>query len=135
MARAVTISTPSSKTTASTPNVTLHAPLSCIEIDRDKTTGKNETTLEGRVACGSHSHPNGSVFDFCYLQLDEPRCVMTSGDVVDDDSVDQIQLVGGQDFKKMEGSRLRVTGEPFPRETAWHVRPVLILTKTIAPAR
>jgi hypothetical protein len=98
----------------------------CIVIDQDNLTGQT-TTLEGVVECESHSHPNGSTYGFCFVQLDTPRCVKGMSEM---ESADQVQLSGDGDFSQVKGQRIRVHGDPFPQHTAWHARPVLISVKT-----
>jgi len=85
-------------------------------------TGAKET-LEGVVSCAEHSHPNGSHFRFCFITLDQPRCVEGSSDAK---SVQEVQLIGNPDFTALKGQRTRVTGSLSGGLTAWHVRPVLI---------
>ncbi len=130
---AVTIASPPSAPATASATVTVTAvataspPVTtCIEIDQDNLTGK-ETSIDGVVACGEHSHPNGSQFKFCYLKLDAPRCVKGMSEHA---SVDEVQLAGDPDFVKLAGQRIRVRGEPFPEHTAWHVRPVLVMVKS-----
>jgi len=124
---AITIASPPSAATATTaaPVATASPPTTCIEIDQDNLTGK-ETSIDGVVTCAEHSHPNGSQFKFCYLQLDAPRCVKG---MPEHTSIDEVQLAGEPDFLKLAGQRIRARGEPFPEHTAWHVRPVLIMVK------
>ncbi len=125
---AVTIaSAPTSSTPAPTTSTPAASPpvTTCIEIDQDNLTGK-ETSIDGVVTCGEHSHPNGSTFTFCVLRLDQPRCVKGSSTT---GSVEDVQLAGETDFKKLKGQHVRLQGDAFPEHTAWHVRPVLLMVK------
>ncbi|HEY1955046.1 MAG TPA: DUF4431 domain-containing protein [Polyangiaceae bacterium] len=114
------------------PPVATAAPLSngCIVVDEEKQSGET-VTLEGRVSCGEHSHPNGSMFHFCALVLDAPRCVHG---LSDSKTVSEVQLASGADaqdaaINRLVDQRIRVTGDPFPALTAWHVRPVVLMVK------
>lgn len=99
----------------------------CIEVDAEL--GGKHITLEGRVFVDdAHEHPARGKTHPYILRLDKPRCAAG----VDEDSVSELHLASMEDvpLKSLVGKHVRVSGDPFAAHTAWHARPIVLMTTT-----
>jgi hypothetical protein len=108
----------------------------CIHVD-EATNGGDHLEIDGVLSSGRHSHPNGSSFEFWFVTLPVPRCVVG---LAETPTVTEIQLAPkddkiGAEVKKLVGKKVHVAGDAFPMLTAWHVRPVLISTDRVVAAK
>lgn len=99
----------------------------CIEVDTDQ--GGTHVALEGRVLVdGEFEHPTRGKTRPYVLRLDAPRCAKG----IDDAFVTEVALASseGAPLKPLVGRRVRVAGDPFMAHTAWHARPIVLMTTT-----
>lgn len=112
------------------PDVTLtaaEAPAGCIEVDAEL--GGKHTMLEGRIFVdASYEHPSRGKTRPFILRLDAPRCAIGTSEP----HIIEIHLASseGIKLKPLVGKRVRVAGEPFLAHTAWHARPIVLMTTT-----
>ena len=101
---------------------------SCIDVE--DAAGQPHVTLEGRVFVdGLHEHPTRGKTHPFILRLDEPRCALGT----DVTSVTEVHLtsIDGVPLKTLAGKHVRVSGDPFGAHTAWHARPVVLMTTKV----
>ncbi|MDB4934004.1 MAG: hypothetical protein JWP87_976 [Labilithrix sp.] len=103
---------------------------SCIEVDSEL--GGKHITLEGRIVVDeSYEHPARGKTRPLILRLDAPRCAIGS----DEPRIAEVHLAAsdGLTLKPLVGKHVRVSGDPFTAHTAWHARPIVLLTTTATP--
>ncbi|MBX3185566.1 MAG: hypothetical protein KF819_01070 [Labilithrix sp.] len=103
---------------------------SCIEVNADF--GGKPTTLEGRlVVDAAFSHPSRGPTRPFILRLAASRCAIG----IEQPRVLEVHLAPTDSvtLKPLVGQRIRVSGEPFMAHTAWHARPIVVLTKNAVP--
>lgn len=99
----------------------------CVELDTEL--GGKHITLEGRVVVDdAHQHPTRGKTHPYILRLDAPRCAIGT----EEPSVTELHLASGDgvSLKPLVGQRVRASGDPFAAHTAWHARPVVLMTTT-----
>jgi hypothetical protein len=99
----------------------------CIELDAER--GGTRITLEGRIVVDdAYEHPTRGKTHPFILHLDVPRCAIG----LDETDIDEIHLASSEDvaLRPLAGMRVRVSGDPFVAHTAWHARPVVLMTIT-----
>jgi hypothetical protein len=102
----------------------------CVEVDSEL--GGKHITLEGRIFVDeSYEHPGRGKTHPLILRLDEPRC--TKG--IDEPRITELHLAAsdGVTLKPLVGKHVRVSGDPFTAHTAWHARPIVLMTTTATP--
>lgn len=102
----------------------------CIDID-EAASGKH-ITLEGRLFVDElYEHPARGKTHPYILRLDAPRCAIGTEEA----RVSELHLasVDGVPLKAFVGKRVRVSGDPFGAHTAWHARPVVLMTTKATP--
>ena len=100
-------------------------------------------TFTGTLSIVRHRHPNGTPLSAWILTLPQPVCVHDPGDKDSPfqkaERVRQVQLAPDTDRVKnlgaLVGQRMTATGDLFAGHTAYHIRPLLMLTKSAAPAK
>ena len=100
----------------------------CVEVDSEHD-GKH-ITLEGRVVVDhAFAHPTRGKTRPFILRLDAPRCAVG----IDEPLVTELHLAPGEDvaLKPLVGKHVRVSGNPFVAHTAWHARPIVLMTTTV----
>jgi hypothetical protein len=105
-------------------------PAGCIEVN-DELGGKR-TTLEGRIFVDdAYAHPTRGKTHPFILRLEAPRCALG----IEAKRVTEIHLAAGEgiSLKPLVGKRVRVSGDPFIAHTAWHARPIVLMTITAKP--
>jgi hypothetical protein len=98
-------------------------------VELDSELGGKHITLEGRVVLdNAHQHPTRGKTHPYILRLDAPRCAIGT----DEPSITELHLASsdGVALKPLVGKRVRVSGDPFAAHTAWHARPVVLMTTT-----
>jgi hypothetical protein len=99
----------------------------CIEVDSDL--GGKHVTLDGRVFVdNAFEHPSRGKTHPYILRLDTPRCANGA----EESTVSELHLAATDDvdLKPLVGKRVRVSGDPFVAHTAWHARPIVLMTTT-----
>jgi hypothetical protein len=99
----------------------------CVEVDTDR--GGKHITLEGRIFVDdTYEHPTRGKTHPLILRLDTPRCAIG----IDEPRVSELHLAAsdGLTLKPLVGKHVRVSGDPFPAHTAWHARPIVLMTTT-----
>jgi hypothetical protein len=99
----------------------------CIELDAEL--GGKRITLEGRVVVDqAFEHPARGKTRPYILRLDAPRCAIGTSEA----TVAELHLAPseGVALKPLVGKHVRVSGDPFAAHTAWHARPVVLMTTT-----
>jgi len=97
----------------------------CVELDNEL--GGKHITLEGHLVVDpAHEHPTRGKTHPYILRLDAPRCAIGT----DTPSVTELHLASsdGVALKPLVGKHVRVSGDPFAAHTAWHARPVVLMT-------
>jgi hypothetical protein len=100
---------------------------SCVELYTEL--GGKPVTLEGRVVLDhTHEHPTRGKTHPYILRLDAPRCAIGT----DAPSITEVHLASseGVALRPLIGKHVRVSGDPFAAHTAWHARPVVLMTTT-----
>ena len=120
-------SAPKTSSSAAVPDAAVPA---CIHVDADEAKA-GMTTLEGTVRKSRHSHPNGSSFEFYFLELAKPVCVVGSEELKETKEVQLLSTTDLRTYEKLDGKKVSVTGTAFPEETAYHVRPVLLDVRSL----
>jgi hypothetical protein len=95
----------------------------CIDVE----SSGEHVTLEGHVFVDDlHEHPTRGKTHPYILRLDEPRCTVGT----DTPSIRELHLasIDGLPLKPLAGKHVRVSGDPFSAHTAWHARPVVLMT-------
>jgi hypothetical protein len=105
----------------------------CIDVEglESEPRGKH-ITLEGRVFVDDlHEHPTRGKTHPYILRLDEPRCALGT----DEPRITELHLASsdGVSLKPLAGKHVRVSGDPFSAHTAWHARPVVLMTTRATP--
>jgi Domain of unknown function (DUF4431) len=125
-----TISEPVAARTPSVAALTAaHVPTRCIEVDAEL--GGKRTTLEGRIFVDTaYEHPTRGKTHPLILRLDAPRCALG----IEDKQITEIHLAAseGVALKPLVGKHVRVSGDPFVAHTAWHARPIVLMSITAA---
>ena len=104
-------------------------PSRCIDVEGAEK--PSHVTLDGRVFVDDiHEHPTRGKTHPFILRLDEPRCALGT----DAPSITEVHLtsVEGVPLKALAGKHVRVSGDPFGAHTAWHARPVVLMTTKVA---
>ena len=97
----------------------------CIDVDAEH--GGQHTTLEGVLVVDTkYEHPSRGKTRPFILRLSAPRCALGTAEP----RVAEIHLASGEgvSLKPLVGRRIRVAGEPFAAQTAWHARDVVLMT-------
>ena len=100
---------------------------SCMNVDPESAAPTTHLTLEGRLFVDTaFEHPSRGKTRPYILRLDEPRCAIG----IDEARITEIHLasVEGVNLKELVGKHVRVSGDPFAAHTAWHARPVVLMT-------
>ena len=108
----------------------LPADARCIEVDAEL--GGKHTALEGRIFVDTtHEHPSRGKTRPFILRLDTPRCAIGTSEP----RVAEVHLASSEGvvLKPLVGKHVRVAGEPFLAHTAWHARPIVLMTTTATP--
>jgi len=112
-----------------------HAPSAtpCIDVEdvENETRGKH-ITLDGRVFVDDvYEHPTRGKTHPYILRLDVPRCALGT----DEPRVTELHLasIDAIPLKFLAGRHVRVSGDPFSAHTAWHARPVVLMTTKATP--
>lgn len=111
---------PTSRPSAATPPAD-----ACIDVDDEL--GGAHVTLEGLVFIDdAYEHPTRGKTRPAILRLDAPRCARG----LDEPRVTEVHLAPSEDIalKPFVGKHVRVAGDPFAAHTAWHARPVVLMT-------
>jgi hypothetical protein len=98
---------------------------SCIDVEAPSR--GEHVTLEGRLFVdNAYEHPTRGKTHPYILRLDEPRCAVGIGEP----TVTELHLaaVEGITLKTLAGKHVRVSGDPFSAHTAWHARPIVLMT-------
>ena len=99
----------------------------CIEVDTEL--GGKHVALEGRVFVDqAFEHPARGKTHPYILRLDAARCATG----IEDARVTEVALASseGVALKPLVGKHVRVAGDPFVAHTAWHARPIVLMTTT-----
>jgi hypothetical protein len=101
---------------------------SCIDVeDDDGAAHLKHITLEGHVFVDDvYEHPARGKTHPYILRLDEPRCALG----IDTPRITELHLasIDGVSLKGLAGQHVRVSGDPFSAHTAWHARPIVLMT-------
>ncbi len=117
-----------------TPPVTGEASRSgCIDVeDVDKQSRGAHVTLDGHVFVDDvHEHPTRGKTHPFILRLDEPRCAL--GALGPPIAELHLTSIDGVPLRALAGKHVRVSGDPFSAHTAWHARPVVLMTTKVTP--
>jgi len=105
----------------------------CIDVeDVDRESRGSHITLEGHVFIDDlYEHPARGKTHPYILHLDEPRCALG----IDGPRITELHLtsIDGVPLKALAGKHVRVSGDPFSAHTAWHARPVVLMTTKATP--
>ena len=105
----------------------------CIDVEDVESDARGKhITLDGRVFVDDrHEHPARGKTHPYILRLDEPRCALG----VDEPRITELHLasIDGLPLKALAGKHVRVSGDPFSAHTAWHARPVVLMTTSATP--
>lgn len=105
----------------------------CIDVEdvESEARGKH-ISLDGRVFIDDvYEHPTRGKTHPYILRLDEPRCALGT----DEPRVTELHLasIDAIPLKALAGKHVRVSGDPFSAHTAWHARPVVLMTTKATP--
>jgi hypothetical protein len=118
-------SAPATATTATAKTDDDGAP--CVVVDTEL--GGTHITLEGRVVVDhAFEHPTRGKTRPYILRLDAPRCA----NGIEESRVTELHLASSENvaLAPLVGKQVRVSGDPFAAHTAWHARPVVLMTTT-----
>lgn len=124
------VSPPARQPAAAPPRDARPAEHACIEVDAEL--GGTHVVLEGRIFIDdAHEHPTRGKTRPIILRLDAPRCAIG----IEEPRITEVQLAASEDvaLKPLVGRRVRVAGDPFAAHTAWHARPIVLMTTTAKP--
>jgi len=107
------------------------APAGCVDLATEDPAPSTE--LRGTTFVDeTFAHPTHGAIRPFILRLDRPLCVQyPGGEAV---TVHEVHLAASDalQLKPLVGKHIRVRGEPFQAMTAWHARPVVVLTSQAA---
>jgi hypothetical protein len=101
-------------------------------VDVEEPSSDKHITLEGHVFVDErYEHPARGKTHPYILRLDAPRCALGT----EEPRVTELHLtsIDGIPLKALVGKHVRVSGDPFSAHTAWHARPVVLMTTKATP--